>query len=159
MNPVVLNVEDNLDDRILLKHAWRKSQVNFDLRFAEDGEVALDYLLGRGPYSDRNKNPLPNLLLLDLKMPRMDGFETLQWLKKNSAFKNLPVAVFTSSTNQDDIRRAAAFGADCYVAKPLKYETLASFMTKLDALLRQSEQPVSAALSALPECCIAHGPD
>lgn len=155
MSAVILNVEDNLDDRLLLKHACRKSQVNLDLRFADDGEAALDYLLARGQYADRNKCPRPNLILLDLKMPRMDGFELLQWLKHNAAFQNIPVAIFTSSTNEDDIQRAAKLGADCYVAKPLKYETLASFMTRLDALLHQTQGTVSTALSALPECCIA----
>jgi len=154
MSALILNVEDNLDDRILLKRACRKSQVNFELRFAEDGEVALDYLLAHGEYRDRSKYPLPNLILLDLKMPRMDGFEVLQWLKQYVGFQNIPVAIFTSSTNQDDIQRATKLGANCYIPKPLKYETLALFMRRLDALLHQTEQSVSSALSKLPESCI-----
>jgi len=154
MSAVVLNVEDNLDDRMLLKHACRKSQSNFDLRFAEDGEAAVEYLLARGQYNDRTQYPLPNLILLDLKMPRMDGFELLQWLKQDTTLRTIPIAVFTSSTNEDDIRRATKLGADCYVAKPLKLETLASFVTRLDALLHQNEQKISSALSALPECRI-----
>ena len=154
MSTVVLNVEDNLDDRLLLKHAWRKSRPNFELRFAEDGEAALDYLLARGQYADRGQHPVPNLILLDLKMPRMDGFEVLQWLKHDSACKHIPVAIFTSSTNTDDIRRAANLGANCYVAKPLGYETLVSFMYRLDSLLHEKQENISAALSALPECCI-----
>jgi CheY-like chemotaxis protein len=154
MSAVVLNVEDNLDDRLLLKHAWRKSQPGFELYFAEDGEAALDYLLARGQYVDRDQHPVPSLILLDLKMPRMDGFEVLHWLKQDQTFKSIPVAIFTSSTNTDDIQRAANLGADCYVAKPLRYETLVSFMSRLDALLQEKQQNVSTALSALPECCI-----
>lgn len=154
MRPVVLNVEDNVDDRLLLKHAWRKARPDFDLHFAEDGEAASDYLLGRGQYNDRNKFPLPSLILLDLKMPRMDGFEVLHWFKQNATLRSIPVAIFSSSTNGDDIQRATKLGADCYVAKPLNYVSLVSFMTRLDALLHQNQEGISAALSALPESCI-----
>ena len=154
MNPVVLNVDDNLDDVLLLRRACRRAESQFDVHFVEDGELAIDYLLGRGEYKDRVKHPLPTLILLDLKMPRKTGFEVLAWLRANAEFRNIPVAIFSSSTNSDDIRRAMDTGADCYLAKPLDYETLIALMRRLnDVLLGGTE--ISKALARLPERCVS----
>ena len=152
MSAVVLNVEDSLDDVVLLKHACRKAQTSFELRIAEDGEIATDYFLGRGEYSDRAKHPLPNLVLLDLNMPRKSGFEVLTMLKQSTQLQNIPVAIFTSSTNEDDIRRAIGGGADCYLVKPLNHKALISLMQHLDGLL-QGQEPLSSALAKVPQCC------
>lgn len=154
MSAVVLNVEDSLDDVVLLRHACRKAEISFDLRVVEDGEIATDYFLGRGEYSDRSKHPLPNLVLLDLNMPRKGGFEVLTMLKQSTQLQNIPVAIFTSSTNEDDIRRAITGGADCYLVKPLSHKGLISLMQHLDSLLRGPE-PLSSALAKVPQCCAA----
>lgn len=153
MSAVVLNVEDNLDDVLLLKRACRKAEAQFALHFAEDGELALEYLLGRGEFGDRTKHPLPNFILLDLKMPRRDGFEVLNWLKSNAEFRSIPVAIFSSSTNDNDIDRAVKGGADGYLAKPLNYDALVDLMRRVDALLREPALSITDALAKLPECC------
>jgi len=151
MSAVVLNVEDSFDDIVLLKHACQKAETSFDLRVAEDGEIATDYFLGRGEYSDRAKHPLPNLVLLDLNMPRKNGFEVLTMLKQSTQLQNIPVAIFTSSTNEDDVRRAISSGADCYLVKPLSHKGLISLMQHLDDLL-QGQEPLSSALAKVPQC-------
>jgi CheY-like chemotaxis protein len=154
MSAVVLNVEDSLDDVILLKHACQKAEASFELRVAEDGEIATDYFLGRGEYSDRTKYPLPTLVLLDLNMPRKSGFEVLMMLKQSTELNKIPVAIFTSSTNEDDIRRAITGGANCYLVKPLTHKALISLMQHLDDLL-QGQEPLSSALAKVPQCCAA----
>lgn len=152
MSAVVLNVDDSFDDVLLLKRACRKADAQFTLHFAEDGEFAIDYMLGRGPFADRAAHPLPNFILLDLKMPRKDGFEVLNFLKTNPQFRDIPVAIFTSSTHEEDIRRAVGGGADCYLAKPLDYAALIVLMKRLNAALRESGASLQAALAKLPEC-------
>lgn len=151
MSAVVLNVEDSLDDVVLLKHACRKAQASFDLRIAEDGEIATDYFLGHGEYSDRSKHPLPNLVLLDLNMPRKSGFEVLTMLKQSTQLQNIPVAIFSSSTNEEDIRRAIAGGAECYLVKPLNHKALISLIQHLDGIL-QRQEPISSAFAKVPQC-------
>lgn len=157
MSAVVLNVEDSFDDVLLLKRACQRAKVGFNLHVAEDGEVAVEYLTGQGQFADRQKYPWPDLILLDLKMPRKGGFEVLEWLKTNHECRRIPVAVFTSSTNTQDIDGAMNHGADCYIAKPLKYEALVSVISVIDAALREKQEPVCTALAKLPECC-ASGP-
>jgi CheY-like chemotaxis protein len=153
MSAIVLNVEDNRDDVLLLQRACRKAQAGFNLQFVEDGEFALEYLLGRGAYADRIKHPLPDFILLDLNMPRKSGFEVLEWLKANADFRNIPVAIFSSSANSEDIRKAISRGANCYLAKPLDYGSLVKLIANLDAALRQEVNSVASTLAQLPECC------
>ncbi|HTD65136.1 MAG TPA: response regulator [Candidatus Limnocylindria bacterium] len=155
MSAVVLNVDDNLDDVLLLKRACHKADAKFDVKFVEDGEFAIEYMKGHAPYNDRSKHPIPNLILLDLNMPRKTGFEVLEWLKANAEFRKIPVAIFTSSTNTNDIRDAVSRGADCYLEKPLNYENLIVLMERIDSVLRNRTVPISIALAELPGCCAA----
>jgi CheY-like chemotaxis protein len=122
--PTVLYVEDSADDFLLLKLASRKSGTRFRLRHAEDGERAMAYLRGSGPYADRHEYPLPDLVLLDLKMPRLDGFEVLQWIRSNLATQNLPVVVLAGSAFRADIRRSLELGANSYATKPGRFNEL-----------------------------------
>lgn len=153
MSAVILNVDDSLDDVLLLKRACEKAGAHFGLQFAEDGEFAIDYMLGRGQFEDRSQHPLPAFILLDLKMPRKNGFEFLEWLKANETFRNIPVAIFTSSTHEEDIQRAVKTGADCYLEKPLNYKALVALIDRVDEVLRQSPGSIANALGRLPECC------
>jgi CheY-like chemotaxis protein len=153
MSAHVLNIDDNLDDALLLKRACQKAGAKFDVQFVEDGESAIEYMMGRSPYEDRGRHPVPNLILLDLNMPRKTGFEVLEWLKGNAEFRQIPVAIFTSSTNSDDIRGAVSRGADCYLEKPLNYEALVVLMGRIDAVLGDGSGSVAAALAELPGCC------
>ena len=120
----VLYVEDNADDFALLKRASRKCGTPFSLQHADDGDKAIAYLSGSGDYADREEYPFPDLVLLDLKMPRLDGFEVLQWIRINPDTKTLPVVVLAGSSFRADIRRALELGANSYAAKPGRFEEL-----------------------------------
>jgi CheY-like chemotaxis protein len=122
--PTVLYVEDSQDDFLLLKLASRRCGTPFSLQHAEDGEKAIDYLNGVGAYADREEHPFPNLVLLDLKMPRLDGFEVLEWIRANPDTKSLPVVVLAGSAFRADVRRALEFGANSYATKPANFNEL-----------------------------------
>jgi CheY-like chemotaxis protein len=120
----VLYVEDSMDDYVLFKLASKKCGTPFSLQHAADGHEAIAYLNGSGDYEDRDEHPFPDLVLLDLRMPRFDGFEVLQWIRANPATKSLPVVVLAGSSFRADIRRALELGANSYAAKPARFEEL-----------------------------------
>jgi len=120
----VLYVEDSADDFTLLKLVSQKCGTPFALQHAEDGEKAVAYLSGAGAYADREEYPFPDLVLLDLKMPRLDGFEVLQWIRENPETRTLPVVVLAGSSFRADIRRALELGANSYASKPSRFEEL-----------------------------------
>ena len=122
--PTVLYVEDSADDFLLLKLASRKCGTPFSLQRAKDGEEAIAYLSGTDDYTDRDEHPLPDLVLLDLKMPRLDGFEVLQWLRANPDTRSLPVVVLAGSSFRADVRRALELGANSYGTKPATFNEL-----------------------------------
>jgi CheY-like chemotaxis protein len=123
-NPVLLVAEDNAMDAMLLERVIQRCGSAFRMVRVNNGEEAIDYLAGKEAFADRTKNPLPNLLLLDLKMPRKDGFAVLRWRQETPAFFQLPVIVFSSSNLQADISRAMTLGANSYVVKPTDPERL-----------------------------------
>lgn len=125
--PTVLHVEDNLGDKELLEHASQAAQIRWNLQWVEDGQAAVDYLCGCGPYADREKFPLPGLVLLDLKMPRKNGFEVLEWLRQKAHFKCIPVVIFTASDSAKDARRALELGANSFLVKPTSYRDLIEY--------------------------------
>src|SRR2546425_7191817 len=114
----VLLAEDDLDDVLLTQIAFRRARLANPLHVVRDGEEAIAYLSGEGAFADRDRFPFPILLLLDLKMPKVDGFEVLEWLQSQPARRHLPVAILTSSDQDPDIGRAHALGADSYLIKP-----------------------------------------
>lgn len=116
--------EDNPDDVLLIQRAFRKAHLINPIRVVENGEEVVAYLSGRPPYADRERSPLPVLLLLDLRLPRMSGLEVLQWLRQQPSLKRLPVVVLTASREKDDINRAHDLGANSYLAKPVHFEDL-----------------------------------
>lgn len=113
----ILVVEDNEDDAFLLERAGKQAGVN-SFRFVSDGRQAIDYLKGNGPFSDRGRFPMPFLILLDLKLPFVSGFDVLKWIRQQPEFCTLVVIVLTSSKERRDIRRAAELGASSYLTKP-----------------------------------------
>ncbi len=127
--PVLLVAEDNDLDALLLERVIERSGVPYQMVRVEHGGVAIDYLAGTGAYADRAKHPLPEVLLLDLKMPRKDGFAVLAWRQQTPALARLPIVVFSSSGLQADITRAYALGANSYVVKPAD-------PVKLDRMIR-----------------------
>jgi len=130
MKPVLL-VEDIETDVLLMQHVWRDVGVPNPLRTVEDGQRALDYLAGTGPFADRRVHPLPCLVLLDLKLPYVNGLEVLQWVRRQPDFKTLPVVVLTSSLNDNDIGQAYRFGANAYLEKPMGVPELKELVTHL----------------------------
>lgn len=116
--PVLLVAEDNLMDALLLERVIERCGGTFHMVRVEHGEAAIEYLQGKGSYGDRTEYPLPAVVLLDLKMPRKDGFAVLRWRQETPALARLPIVVFSSSNLSADISRAYALGANSYVVKP-----------------------------------------
>jgi len=120
LHRVILLVEDDPNDILLIQRAFRKATLTTVLRVVKDGDEAIAYLSGEGPYRNRRRYPLPVLILLDLKLPRRSGFEVLQWLKARSGLRRIPVVVLTSSRDSPDVNRAYDLGANSYLVKPVK---------------------------------------
>jgi CheY-like chemotaxis protein len=114
----ILQVEDDSNDVFLLEHAFRMAEIVHPLRVTKDGQEAIDYLSGEGRFSERGQHPLPRLVLLDLKMPRKNGMEVLEWIREHPVFHNLPVIIFSSSYRASDIDQAYLRGANSFVVKP-----------------------------------------
>ena len=113
----ILQVEDEEADIFLLKHIFKKAGITNPVQAVTDGQMAIDYLAGNGAYADRQKYPLPALVLLDLKLPRKTGLEVLDWIRQQPGLKRLIVIAFSSSAFQEDINRCYDLGATCYIQK------------------------------------------
>jgi len=113
----VLLVEDNQDDVFVLKMACQRTGIPHNLRVVTDGAMAVEYLSGDGPYADRTVNPMPDVVFLDIKMPKRDGHEVLKWVRAQPGLKNLPVVMLTSSAQRTDIDRAYDLGVTSYLEK------------------------------------------
>jgi CheY-like chemotaxis protein len=121
-NKVILLVEDNPRDEALTMRALRKSNIANEVVIARDGVEALDYLFGTGKYEGRDTSIVPQLILLDLKLPKMDGLQVLEKLRANELTKRLPIVVFTSSSEDEDMLKSYDRGANSYVRKPVDFE-------------------------------------
>jgi CheY-like chemotaxis protein len=129
--------DDSEDDALLLELAFQKLEHFRLVRRAMDGRQTIAYLRGEGEFADRNKHPFPHLLLLDLRMPRGDGFDVLRWLRAQS-FSQLQVAVLSGSAYEVDRRRALRMGANYYLTKPMRFEEQVEMLKQLEAtVLRQ----------------------
>ncbi|MEE9424106.1 MAG: response regulator [Methylococcales bacterium] len=118
----VLLVEDNPDDEVLTLRALKKHNLANDITVARDGQEALDYLFAQGEFSERDINQLPQLILLDLKLPKIDGLGVLEQLRANPVTKSVPVVVLTSSNEEQDILKSYNLGVNSYVRKPVDFE-------------------------------------
>jgi CheY-like chemotaxis protein len=127
----ILVAEDDPTDAFFLQRAFAKAGVSISLHFVRDGQEVIDYLRGEPPFADRVVYPLPQLLLLDLKMPRLNGFDVLGWLKQRPDLKRLPVVVFTSSREIADVNHAYDLGANSYLVKPHASEDLMALVERL----------------------------
>ncbi len=121
---VILHVDDDTNDVVLFQHAARKAELNLRMLTVSDGEEVFAYLGGKGKYANREEFPFPDLLLLDLKMPRVSGFDVLSWVRRHEKFRRLPILVLTSSNHAADIQRAYELGANSYIVKPVGFEAL-----------------------------------
>ena len=121
-NKVILLVEDNPRDEALTLRALKKGNILNDIIVARDGVEALDYIFGRGKYLGREVSERPQLVLLDLKLPKMDGFEVLGEIRNDDRTRHQPVVVFTSSDEEPDLVRSYDLGANSYVRKPVDFD-------------------------------------
>jgi CheY-like chemotaxis protein len=121
---LILIAEDNPDDALLLRRAIDKAGIRARLKIVSDGEEMLLYLQGLGAYTDRTQNPLPALMILDIKMPRKTGLEVLAWLDEHPEFAVVPTVVLSSSNVEKDIRKAYHHGANTYFVKPTTFDQL-----------------------------------
>jgi CheY-like chemotaxis protein len=126
----ILVAEDDPTDAYFFERAFRRAGIPVTLHFVRDGQEALDYLQGEGQFVDRIRYPLPQLVLLDLKMPRLDGFEVLEWVRKQSGLDGMLVVIFSSSDETRDINRAYGLGANWYLVKPHSMEELTALVVK-----------------------------
>jgi two-component system response regulator len=121
-NKVVLLVEDNPDDEALTIRALRKHKLANEIIVARDGQEALDYLFAEGVHAGRDIYDLPQVILLDLKLPKIDGLQVLEQIRKTDHTRNVPVVVLTSSSQEQDMVRSYDLGANSYVRKPVDFE-------------------------------------
>ncbi|MDB6112596.1 MAG: response regulator receiver protein [Pedosphaera sp.] len=128
MNRTVLLVEDLENDIILMRRSWKLEGVKSQLQAVSDGRQALDYLAGEGEFLDRDKHPLPCLVLLDLKLPYVMGLEVLKWIRAQNGLESLPVLVLTTSALQRDIDEAYKLGANAFLVKPSGVAQLAELV-------------------------------
>lgn len=127
----LLLVEDDPNDVFLMKRALKKAEIPNVLKIASDGQEAVDYLSGIGPFSDRTRYPLPALIFLDLKLPYKNGFEVLQWIRSNPALETVIVVVLTSSSEEKDIEQSYRLGARSFLVKPPTQQMLVELVESL----------------------------
>src|SRR6266571_2145651 len=123
---VILLAEDQEDDILLIRRAFNKANLLNPLHVVCDGEETIAYLKGEGRYANRAEYPLPALLLLDLKMPRKNGFEVLEWIRQQPTLSGLRVVVLTGSTEIRDVNRAYQLGANSFLVKPVEFDQFVS---------------------------------
>jgi two-component system, response regulator len=117
----ILLVDDNPDDIDLARRAFQKNNLKYNVIVTRDGAETLDYLYGKGKYKDRDINDKPRLILLDLKMPKVHGFEVLKQVRKDTQTKYIPVIILTSSQDKKDIIKGYELGANSYIVKPIDF--------------------------------------
>jgi CheY-like chemotaxis protein len=125
-NCTLLLVEDNPDDIFLMSRALKKSGMELPIQIVTDGKQALEYLSGSGAYADRKQFPRPTWVFLDLKLPYLNGFEVLEWIRNDAANKDLHVVILTSSPEERDKETAQQLGAKAYLVKPPTVHSLLS---------------------------------
>lgn len=144
---IVLAAEDDRADRFFLTEAVQSAGMPVALHTVRDGEEALKYLRAEGEFGDREKHPVPDLLLLDLKMPNMSGLEVLRWVKENPDYKWIPAIVLSGSVMMDDIREAYDLGASGFFTKPNSFEELKQTVRRILEYWRGCQRVEALALT------------
>jgi CheY-like chemotaxis protein len=137
----ILLVDDSEDDLMLMRDAFKQAKCDHPLQGVCNGEEAIAYLTGEGPYSDRDKFPLPIVMLLDLNMPRKNGYDVLVWVRAQPALKYLPIFILTASARSEDVERAFYLGTTSYLVKPSNLETLEAMIRCLCAWIQINHFP------------------
>jgi CheY-like chemotaxis protein len=128
----ILIVDDDLDDARLTKRSIQTFRPDSEVRICGSGRHFLAYLEGTGEYSDRNVHPLPSLVLLDLRMPEMDGFAVLEWVKAQPKYANIPIVVLSALEDSHVLKRAYSLSARSYLFKPINVEAFHNVLTSLN---------------------------
>jgi CheY-like chemotaxis protein len=129
---VILLVEDDPDDQALTQRAFRASTIRNTVRIVNDGEEALDYLYRRGGFTDPSSSPRPDLILLDLNMPKLDGRAVLARIKDDPLLRRIPTVILTTSSRQEDVARSYDLGVNSYLMKPVRMETFVKTIRDLE---------------------------
>jgi CheY-like chemotaxis protein len=138
----ILVAEDDAEDAFFLQRAFIQSGIQVRMDFVKDGQETISYLKGEDGFEDRHRFPFPGLLLLDLKMPKLDGFDVLRWLQTQAGLRRLPVTVLSSSEEPCDVNRAYDLGANSYLVKPAANDNLSDIVEKIRYYwLEVNEQP------------------
>ncbi len=137
----ILLVEDNPDDLKLALRALQKAALSNRIQVARDGAEALDWIFCEGPHTSRKIEDIPKVILLDLKLPKVDGLEVLQRVKGDPRTKSIPVVVLTSSKEQNDIVRSYNYGVNSYIVKPVNFESFAKAVQELGMYWLLLNQP------------------
>jgi len=137
----ILLIEDNKNDAELTIRALRKGKINNDLIHLNNGAEALEFLFGKGKFKGRDISNKPKVILLDLKMPKVDGLEVLTQIKANELTNSIPVVVLTSSKEHPDIERAYALGVNSYIIKPVEFDEFAKVVIDLGFYWLLKNQP------------------
>lgn len=141
---LILLVEDNPDDELLTMMALRDNNILNEVVVAHDGVEAIDFLFGTGEYQGRDTSVQPQVILLDLKLPRIDGLEVLQHIRSNNLTKLLPVVILTSSKEEEDVLKSYTLGANSYIRKPVDFRQFTEAIKYLGLYwLVLNESPVS----------------
>jgi CheY-like chemotaxis protein len=130
-NMVVLLAEDNADDALLMEHAFQASGRTAKIVMLSDGSEVIAYLSGEGIYANRTLHPLPDILVLDLKMRRTSGFDVLQWLREHQDFMVIPTVVWSASSDAADVKHAYCLGANAYLCKPTDFPRFKAMVVRL----------------------------
>ena len=135
---VIMVVDDSENDITIIVRAIQRAKMRNRIVSVSDGEEAMAYLEGKGRYADRREHPLPDLVLVDLKMPKVDGFELLAWIRGQPALKRLAVVVLTSSELLLDVSKAYELGANSFLVKPTEFEDLEAMVRTLGSVLSKA---------------------
>lgn len=149
-NQFILLAEDDANDVLLIQRAFQKASLGTALKVVRDGEQAMDYLAGHGVYAQRERFPMPFLLLLDLKMPGTDGFEVMQWVRNQPELKRLLIIVLTSSNLQADVDRAYELGANSYLVKPVEFDEMVNMIQRFEAYWTEINRMPSSFIGPKP---------
>jgi two-component system response regulator len=145
MPKAILLVEDTADDVFFLTRAFKRAGFQGPIHHAEDGRRAIEYLSGQGDLAGRNRAPLPCVVLLDIKMPFVSGFEVLRWIRQESGCPRLPVVMFTSSDQENDVEQAYALGANAYLVKPSHSDQFVRLAELIKGFWTEANVPASRA--------------
>ena len=138
---VVLALEDDENDRFFIERAFKDNNFDGKLIMLENGQDGIDYVSGTGPYADRQRYPLPDIVLTDLKMPRVSGMEFLRWMKQHTDFRSIPVIVLSASGQERDVQEAYCHGANAYLVKPSAPPERRELIGQLLAFWSSSQRP------------------